>query len=261
MSQEQSKRGHDQKQEAVKYADVFPAVQGGLADKAVTPKDAAIMQTAESDAVGQNLKRGAAATLQSAAAQNQRAGFVGPNCMNIEKDDVTVTETDLPGRRIFTESVGGQVVGEYIQRAPLAAPLTVQDSGSQITIGEALEATVMTAGKKPVEWSDTAAIQAAEIRATGRPGIVPGGLAAEAQSAATLNARAMCNDDKTTLGDILAGATSKLPDDKAATFTDAKGVTDAEMRNDRYMTTHPMGVAASVATAARLNQDNSNIPK
>lgn len=110
MSQEQSKKGHDQQQKAVKFSDVFPAVQGELADKAVAPKDAATMQTAESDVVGQNLKRGAAATLQSAAAQNQRAGYVGPNDMNIVEDDVTITETDLPGRRIITESVGGQVL-------------------------------------------------------------------------------------------------------------------------------------------------------
>ncbi|KAM5561482.1 late embryogenesis abundant protein D-34-like [Rosa sericea] len=261
MSQEQSKRGHDQQQKAVKFADIFPAVQGEVADKAVAPKDAATMQTAESEAVGKNLKRGAAATMQSAAAQNQRAGHVGPNDMNIVEDDVTITETDLPGRRIFTESVGGQVVGEYMQRAPLAAPSTVQVSGGQITVGEALEATAMTAGKKPVEWSDAAAIQAAEIRATGRPSIVPGGVAAEAQSAATLNARTMRNEDKTKLGDILAGATAKLPDDKPATLRDAEGVTDAEMRNDRYLTTHPTGVAASVAAAARLNQDDSNIPK
>lgn len=50
----------------------------------------------------------------------------------------------------------------------------------------------------------------------------------------------------------LQGAASKLPDDKPATLQDAKGVTDAEMRNDRYQTTHPTGVAASVAAAARL---------
>lgn len=67
-----------------------------------------------------------------------------------------------------------------------------------------LEATALTTGQKPVKRSDAAAIQAAEIRATGRPNIVPGGVAAEAQSAATLNARTMCNRDKTKLADIVA---------------------------------------------------------
>lgn len=73
-----------------------------------------------------------------------------------------------------------------------------------VTIGEALEATALTAGQKPVEWSDAAAIQAAEVRATGRTNIVPGGVAAAAQSAATLNARTTKEEDKTKLGDILA---------------------------------------------------------
>lgn len=77
-------------------------------------------------------------------------------------------------------------------------------AGRGITIGEALEATVLTAGNKAVEWSDAAAIQAAEVRATGRTNIVPGGVAAAAQSAATLNARTTKDEDKTKLADVLA---------------------------------------------------------
>jgi hypothetical protein len=73
-----------------------------------------------------------------------------------------------------------------------------------ITIGEALEATVLTAGQKPVERSDAAAIQAAEVRATGRTSVVPGGVAAAAQSAATHNARATRDEDKTKLCDVLS---------------------------------------------------------
>ena len=103
------------------------------------------------------------------------------------------------------------MVEQFSQRAPLntmTLPSLVQEmsagAGGGITIGEALEATAMTAGKKPVEWSDAAAIQAAEVRATGRTNIVPGGVAAAAQSAATLNARTTRDEDKTTLGDILA---------------------------------------------------------
>lgn len=76
-------------------------------------------------------------------------------------------------------------------------------SEGTITIGEALEAAVLTAGNKPVEWSDAAAIQAAEVRATGRTNIMPGGVAASAQSAATLNARVNSDDEKTTLADVL----------------------------------------------------------
>lgn len=80
-----------------------------------------------------------------------------------------------------------------------------------ITIGEALEAAVLTAGNKPVEWSDAAAIQAAEVRATGKTNIMPGGVAASAQSAATLNARANSEDDKTTLADVLTVSICQKP--------------------------------------------------
>ncbi|XP_021817434.1 late embryogenesis abundant protein D-34-like isoform X1 [Prunus avium] len=290
MSQEQPRKPEDQT-EAVTYGDVFPGVQGGeLADKVVAPKDTAIMQAAENAMLGKTIKGGAAATLQAAAKQNEKAGVVGPDDTNANivtgDEGVSVKEADLPGRRITTESIAGQgshsntrnvdhekqrkiyelveAVGQYSQRAPLAAPNTIQAGGTcgQITIGEALEATAMTAGQKPVEWSDAAAIQAAEVRATGRTNIVPGGVAAAAQSAATLNARTTKDEEKTKLADILADATSKLPADKPATRRDAEGVTGAEMRNDPFLTTHPTGVAASVAAAARLNQINSNeMPK
>ena len=73
-----------------------------------------------------------------------------------------------------------------------------------ITIGEALEATALTSGQRPVDYSDAAAIQAAEVRATGRTNIVPGGVAAAAQSAATRNARMAKDEEKTKLGEILA---------------------------------------------------------
>ncbi|KAJ9541099.1 hypothetical protein OSB04_027605 [Centaurea solstitialis] len=129
-----------------------------------------------------------------------------------------------------------------------------------ITIGEALEATALTAGSRPVDYSDAAAIQAAEVRATGRTNIVPGGVAAAAQSAATRNARVTREDDKTKLSEILAEATSKLPADKPVTRRDAEGVIGAELRNDPNLTTRPGGVAASLAAAARINQINLNSP-
>lgn len=47
----------------------------------------------------------------------------------------------------------------------------------------------------------------------------------------------------------------KLPADKPATREDAERVAGAEMRNNPAMTTHPTGVAASVAAAARLNEN------
>ncbi|KAF8023032.1 hypothetical protein BT93_F0504 [Corymbia citriodora subsp. variegata] len=169
------------------------------------------------------------------------------------------------GQHGVTDFVGGQVVNQYGQGSavPTMTPSSIyqtdadagKDSVSSITIGEALEAAALTAGQKPVEWSDAAAIQAAEVRATGRTAIVPGGVAAAAQSAATLNARTPRADDKATLADVLGDATSKLPTDKPASRRDAEGVAGAEMRNDPNLNTHPAGIAASVAAAARLNQN------
>lgn len=85
---------------------------------------------------------------------------------------------------------------------PMRSPGATLDNNS-ITIGEALEASAVSAGDKPINQSDAAAIQAAEVRATGKNEIIPGGIGAEAQSAATLNTRAMRDEDKTTLADIL----------------------------------------------------------
>ena len=75
--------------------------------------------------------------------------------------------------------------------------------GDKITIGEALEAVAATAGDKPVEQSDAAAIQAAEVRATGSNLITPGGVASAAQSAASLNRQTDRDEDKVKLGDVL----------------------------------------------------------
>ncbi|KAF3454362.1 hypothetical protein FNV43_RR04809 [Rhamnella rubrinervis] len=250
MSQEQPRRPQDD-QEPIKHGNVLSDAEGELAQKPVVAKDSAMVQQAETASKG-----GVAAAMR-----NESAGSVShDDASNIsDEQDISVTVTDVPGRRISTEAVGGQAVRQFSQRVPLVPPSTIQQGSSGgITIGEALEATAVTAGQKPVEWSDAAAIQAAEVRATGRTNIVPGGVAAAAQSAATLNARATRGEDKTKLSEVLVGATSRLPSDKPATRRDAEGVTSAEMRNDPYLTTHPTGVAASVAAAARLNQNINN---
>ncbi|CAL0321002.1 unnamed protein product [Lupinus luteus] len=288
MSQEQPHRPEEK--EAIKYGDVF-GVKGDIASNVVAPKDAAMMQKAENNMIGKTKKGGAAAAMQSAAMKNEKSGAVGHNDVSKIAGDggVNLSESnDDTGNSVISESVAGQVVhkveekekekerkicklAEVVEQFSRKVPLStmapssiveevdIGDGGNVgITIGEALEATALTAGKKPVEWSDAAAIQAAEVRATGRTNIVPGGVAAAAQSAATLNARLTKNEEKTKLRDILADATSKLPSDRAATRRDAEGVVSAELRNDPYLTTHPAGVAASVAAAARLNQNNHN---
>ncbi|KAJ4841108.1 hypothetical protein Tsubulata_003739 [Turnera subulata] len=268
MSQEQPRK--QSPKEPIKYGDVF-SVEGELAEKAVAPRDAAMMQTAENAVTGQTQKGGAAAAMQSAARRNEAAGFVGHGDMSGAaggSQGVSITESSSSnnkqppaGRRTVTEAIGGQVIGQMNLRAlPLGTSIqTQQGDGGGITIGEALEATALTAGNKPVEWSDAAAIQAAEVRATGRNTIIPGGVAASAQSAATLNARLTNDREKTTIADVLKDATKRLPADRPATRKDAEGVSGAEMRNDPFLTTHPAGVAASVAAAARVNQSNNKI--
>ena len=98
-------------QEPIKYGDVFQ-VQGELAEKAVTPRDAAMMQSAENAMLGHIQKGGAASTMTSAAMRNERAGLVDHNDIsdNAGLRGVSITETDLPGKRIITESIGGQVI-------------------------------------------------------------------------------------------------------------------------------------------------------
>ncbi|GMJ01892.1 responsive to abscisic acid 28 [Hibiscus trionum] len=256
---QESAQGAGNQQDPIKYGDVFN-VSGELADKPIAPQDAAMMQTAETQVLGQTQKGGTAAVMQAAATRNEQVGVVGHNDITdiAGEQGVSVAETDVGGRRIITESVAGQVVGQYVQAVPVLTTQVGAVQQSAITIGEALEATAKTAGDKPVDQSDAAAIQAAEVRATGSNVIIPGGLASTAQSAAAHNATLNRDEDKIKLNQILTGATARLPADKAVTRQDAEGVVGAELRNNPNVATHPGGVAASVAAAARLNE-NVNI--
>ncbi|KAH7857195.1 hypothetical protein Vadar_010081 [Vaccinium darrowii] len=260
MSQQQPRRPQEaqqqRQQEPIKYGDVFQ-VSGDLAGQPVAPQDASMMQTAEASVLGQVPSGGPGAAMQAAAALNERAGVVGrDDVTDVARDGgVRVSATEYPGTRLVTESVGGQVVGQMYQYTEVQAT----DAGAalvqaQITIGEALEAVITTAGNKPVEQSDAAAIQAAEVRATGSNVVTPGGVGAAAQSAAAYNAGLDQDEDKIKLGDVLTGATARLPADKVATREDAEGVVSAELRNNPNLTTNPGGVAASVTAATRLNE-------
>lgn len=115
MSQEQPQSPQEQhhgdrRMQPIKYGDVFD-VSGELALKPVAPQDASMMQTAEAMAFGQTQKGGPAAAMQSAAARNERAGFVAHGDVTdaAGNQGVAITETELPGIRMVTESVAGQV--------------------------------------------------------------------------------------------------------------------------------------------------------
>ncbi|XP_010474927.1 PREDICTED: late embryogenesis abundant protein 3-like [Camelina sativa] len=139
----------------------------------------------------------------------------------------------------------------FPQPDPTVAKMRSVDT---VTIGEALEATALSLGDKPVNRKDAAAIQAAESRATGEFKTRPGGLAAAAQAAAVANEQTVLEEDKVTIEDILTDAAGRLPGDKVVTSEDAEAVVGAELRSSSEMKTTPGGVADSMSAGARLNQ-------
>ncbi|XP_026662381.2 late embryogenesis abundant protein 31-like isoform X2 [Phoenix dactylifera] len=142
-----------------------------------------------------------------------------------------------------------QVVAQFAVPAPAAGGAPPE--GEPVTMGEALEAEVLTDGEKKVDRADAAAIQAAEVRATGLGGVTPGGVGSEAQAAAASNAR---GEQEVSLRDVLRDATSKIRRDKVVTPEDSRKVAAAEQRN-RGQGASEGGVAASVVAASRLNEN------
>ncbi|XVF80804.1 hypothetical protein PTKIN_Ptkin15bG0104900 [Pterospermum kingtungense] len=282
MSQGQPRRPQGQTdqasdQEATKYGDVVD-VTGGLASKPVAPQDAATMRAAENQVLGKTLDAGAASDVQSAADRNLRSGVVGRNQGNevVQREGVTVSNSrDAQGNVVVTEAIADQIVGQYVPfdvrrttpsptptptrgdsqwTAPSPTPpVAVNPTG--ITIGEALEATAISVGDKPVDQGDAAAIEAAEARAAGLDVNEPSGLGAKAQAAATFNTRVAYDYNMITISDVLSDAASKLPQDKEVTREDAEGVTGAELSNKPFLMTTPGGVADTMATAARVNRE------
>lgn len=108
-----------------------------------------------------------------------------------------------------------KVVGQFLDTTTASGTETAEQN--VITIGEALEAAGQTAGNKPVEQSDAAAIQAAEARATGSNVITLGGLTATAQSAAAFNAGLDRDEDKIKLNYVLTVSFISIPSDSIET--------------------------------------------
>uniref|UniRef100_N1R2U4 SMP domain-containing protein n=1 Tax=Aegilops tauschii TaxID=37682 RepID=N1R2U4_AEGTA len=147
------------------------------------------------------------------------------------RGELRVTETDEPhaGRRVVTATAGGQVMAQFTVPVPGAG---VEEATDAVTIGEALQAAAQTsAGERPVDLADAAAVQAAETRATGLGGVVPGGVAAAAQQAAETNMRPdLAEEEKVRLRDVLGSAAAVLPANKVATREDAVAVATAAKR-------------------------------
>ncbi|CAN6238472.1 unnamed protein product [Urochloa humidicola] len=162
-----------------------------------------------------------------------------------------VTETDLPaGRRMVTTSAGGQVMAQFTVPVP---GQNVAEETDAVTVGEALQAAARTSGgDRPVSHADAAAAQAAEARATGLGGNLPGGVAAAAQRAAEANAAAAGGKAAVRVRDVVGGAAAALPANKVATREDAKKVAAAAARNEGKSA--GSGVVDAVAAAAEMNE-------
>lgn len=106
----QNLRGQEQ---PIRYGDVF-AVSGSLAGEAISPRDAAMMQSAENRVLGHTPQGGAASVMESAATWNEQRDLVGHEQFSDTpgRQGVSVTQTDIPscpGQRLVTEFVAGQV--------------------------------------------------------------------------------------------------------------------------------------------------------
>ncbi|CAN6244892.1 unnamed protein product [Urochloa humidicola] len=183
--------------------------------------------------------------------QEQRAGGGG---------GLQVTETDLPaGRRMVTTSAGGQVMAQFTVPVPVPDENVAEDTDA-VTVGEALQA---AASDRPVSLADAAAVQAAEMRATGLGGNLPGGVAAAAQKAAEANmAQQEGGGGKAAavrIGDVVGDAAAALPANKVATREDAVKVAAAAARNEGKRAGgggggKGIGVVDAVAAAADMNE-------
>ena len=202
-------QGQDPQQAAIRYGHVF-AVTGDLAGQPIAPRDAAAMRSAEDSVPGVQAPEGAgggfssATAMETAAAYNEAVGAVRPGQTSdaaAAAQGIIVTQTAVPGGRVVTEFVAGQVVGQYSVADP---PPAAEEDATKITIGEALEATARAGGGRPVDRADAEAIRAAEMSAHGADVAMPGGLGDQARAAARANAQATREGDKVKIGDVLS---------------------------------------------------------
>ncbi|GJN03291.1 hypothetical protein PR202_ga20721 [Eleusine coracana subsp. coracana] len=138
MSQPQQRRGTEaeqqQQQGPIKYGDAFN-VKGELAGQPIAPQDAAVMRSAEQSVPGVQVPQekgggfSAGGFMESAAQYNQAVGAVQPGQASeaAAKQGINITQDPVPGGRIVTEFVAGQVVGQY---AVAEAPAAQQQDGA-----------------------------------------------------------------------------------------------------------------------------------
>ncbi|CAL5006768.1 unnamed protein product [Urochloa decumbens] len=129
-------------QEPIKYGDAFK-VKGELAGQPIAPRDAAAMRSAEDSVPGVQVPQesgggfSAAAFMETAAQYNEAVGAVRPGQASdaAAKHGINLTQDAVPGGKIVTEFVAGQVVGQYaVAEAPAAQQ---QDAAGGAGRGEA----------------------------------------------------------------------------------------------------------------------------
>ncbi|KAK7266427.1 hypothetical protein RIF29_19071 [Crotalaria pallida] len=126
---------HHHQPEPIKYGDVFN-VSDELASKPITPKDAAMMQATENQALGTTQKGGPAAVMQSVATANLSAGLVNRDSISdVARDQgMSVSETKVGNNRLITECVGREVVGQFVEPdVPMKNPSLALE-GEAVTI-------------------------------------------------------------------------------------------------------------------------------
>ncbi|KAH7295659.1 hypothetical protein KP509_27G059700 [Ceratopteris richardii] len=210
----------EQPQKPVTYKDIFgDSIQGEVAEQPVTIEDAALMQSAESHALGKTSKGGAASIMQSAANKNVQRHMVDPTTHSEAAErGFGIRETFVDGKVCREEFVGQESV--YAE-STFVATLSELAAKQGITIGEALEEAAHDDSEKIVDKGTARAIQSAEARATGGYRGFEGGLGASAQSAAQKNAE---HGTHITLFNVLDGATEKMLVDKVVMKDDVEKV-------------------------------------
>ncbi|KAE9621942.1 hypothetical protein Lal_00032619 [Lupinus albus] len=153
MSQEQAK--------CIRYGDVFQ-VDGELAKKPITPRDAAVVQSVESQIMGGHTQKGGPASImESAAAKNERAGVVSHKAStNIARNDGTTIYEDkcVGGKRVLTQTLGGEVLGQFVKNdndhVPNKGTIIHDDDPFRSTVDDDLPASVKAPQVTPTEDFD-----------------------------------------------------------------------------------------------------------
>ncbi|XP_019456887.1 PREDICTED: late embryogenesis abundant protein D-34-like isoform X1 [Lupinus angustifolius] len=161
MSQEQPRRdssNNNNKEAPIRYGDVFE-VGGELASKPITPRDAATVQSVESQIMGGHTQKGGPASImESAAAKNERAGVVGHRAStNIARNDGTsiYEEKCVGGKRVLTQTLGGEVLGQFVKDDDVSKGIVIGDDDPyKSTVDDDLPATVKAPQVTPTEDFD-----------------------------------------------------------------------------------------------------------